>query len=344
MPFTTYHLAVGLLVGLLLRRWVHWPTLLITTTVLVDVEPLLVMLGLVDGRLHGYTHNFLVGLVLGFVSGVFMYFLDGVLVWLRDLYKAFYLSGSSGGLAGYILAGILGWQLHVLMDAPMHRDMTPLEPLVPGNLLLAPYDIFIYTIHPLYFMLLLVGLGSYLAYFLWSSTRDNGLRVALFQLGVLLVLASIPMLPVEVNDEVDLSNPFLVSAPVTLTLALSGLLTSTLALASLSILPPWRATAITLLALAILYASIKLGYLVEFLLVAYPIVAITLLIARKPLSKLRVTMGRITLSLIDATIISWLLTVVLIGIPMLALTLTLLVMKASQLRDLAKAGSLEGSR
>ncbi|MGC9148522.1 MAG: hypothetical protein ACP5GI_03675 [Sulfolobales archaeon] len=39
MPFTSYHIASGLLVGLPIRRWIHLPTFLITTAIIVDIEP-----------------------------------------------------------------------------------------------------------------------------------------------------------------------------------------------------------------------------------------------------------------------------------------------------------------
>jgi len=126
VPFTTYHLASGLLVGLFLKKWVNWLALLIITTILVDVEPILVVTGVWrQWGPHGVLHTFIASIPMGLASGALLYITRGT---LRSLRVKLYLE-SDDNLKSYLVAGVIGWLMHVLLDAPLYYDIRPLYPL-----------------------------------------------------------------------------------------------------------------------------------------------------------------------------------------------------------------------
>jgi len=127
MPFTPFHLGPGLGLGLPLRKYLHVPTFLLAS-VIVDVEPFLVLLLGLRYPLHGYVHTFLAAISIGLVLGYAMFLLEN---FLQPLYKTFLLeTGNSLSLKSFLVAGGLGTGLHVLLDAPLYADITPFYPIV----------------------------------------------------------------------------------------------------------------------------------------------------------------------------------------------------------------------
>ena len=124
MPFTPFHFGPSTVVGMSLHRHLD-PFTFVLANVAIDVEPLSVMVLHVPYPLHGHAHTLLGGAAVGCVWGV--------LVWLsrsaiqRPLCGRFgvpFLS-STGRL---IASGILGTWFHVLLDAPLYRDIRPFFP------------------------------------------------------------------------------------------------------------------------------------------------------------------------------------------------------------------------
>jgi len=130
MPFTPFHLGPGLLVGLLLFRFLDFPTFLLASVV-VDLEPFLVMLLGLDYPLHGFFHSFLGGSIAAFALALAMLKLrpsiSGVVSLLR-----LKQSVSSRGIWA---ASLLGVYLHVLLDSPLYPEMKPFYPLAANPLL-----------------------------------------------------------------------------------------------------------------------------------------------------------------------------------------------------------------
>jgi hypothetical protein len=131
MPFTPFHLGPALGFGLPLRKYLHVPTFLVAN-IFVDVEPFLVLsLGL-DYPLHGYLHTFIVAFILGLALGYAMFLLERI---LRPLYKTLLLeSNATPKLKFFIVAGVLGTMLHVLLDSPLYDDIRPFYPLLANPL------------------------------------------------------------------------------------------------------------------------------------------------------------------------------------------------------------------
>jgi hypothetical protein len=63
MPFTSYHLGPGLMVGLLFLNFIDFPTFLVAS-VIVDIEPFIVLFFNLDYPLHGFFHSFLGGTIV----------------------------------------------------------------------------------------------------------------------------------------------------------------------------------------------------------------------------------------------------------------------------------------
>jgi membrane-bound metal-dependent hydrolase YbcI (DUF457 family) len=126
MPFTPFHLGPGLGLGLPLRRYLHAPTLLLAS-VIVDVEPFLVLFLGLRYPLHGYLHTFLFAVPIGLVLGYAMFLLERL---LQPLYRIFLLETGNGlSLRSFVVAGGLGTGLHVLLDTPLYAEITPFYPI-----------------------------------------------------------------------------------------------------------------------------------------------------------------------------------------------------------------------
>lgn len=126
MPFTLLHLGPALILGYLLRRRIHWPTLIVTSVV-VDLEPLVVILFDLDNYpVHGYLHTFASSILFGSLVGVAMWLLRK---YFSNLFSLLALATTSYSLSNYVVAGFSGWFLHVLLDSPLYSDIRPFYPL-----------------------------------------------------------------------------------------------------------------------------------------------------------------------------------------------------------------------
>jgi hypothetical protein len=167
MPLTTYHLAAGLLAGFLLRKRLYWPTLIISTVV-VDVEPLLVLLGVLRGYpLHGYLHTFLASAVFGAAVGYATYALRSL---VHPLFRRLGLAEEEPTATDSVLGGVVGWALHVAMDSPIYSDIRPLLPLQSNPL----YVGYAATLGFLWDTVLVCGLLTYLIHLYRVYRRGAG--------------------------------------------------------------------------------------------------------------------------------------------------------------------------
>jgi hypothetical protein len=156
MPFTPYHLGPAFALGLPLRKRMHAPTFLFANVVL-DVEPLLVLLLSLDYPLHGYLHTSLMSILIGFILGYVMFLLEGH---LRPLHMTLLLESGPGlDLRSFLFAGISGTMLHILMDSPLYDDIRPFYPS-PMNPLFDPSLTF--DVYNISFRMGILGLMFYI--------------------------------------------------------------------------------------------------------------------------------------------------------------------------------------
>ncbi len=125
MPFTPFHFGPALGFGLPLRKYLHVPTFLVAN-VIVDIEPLLVLVLGLNYPLHGYLHTFVFASLTGLALGYVMFSIDR---FLFPTYKVFRLvSEVNQNIRTFMVTGVLGALFHVLLDSPLYRDIKPLYP------------------------------------------------------------------------------------------------------------------------------------------------------------------------------------------------------------------------
>lgn len=132
LPFTLFHIGPASL-GLLAREYLHMPTFL-AANLLVDVEPLSVLLLGAAYPLHGYLHTFLLASLFGSLLGAIMFLSDPR---LHGLFTSLRLVPETQKFGSFLAAGVLGGIIHVLLDAPLYAEMNPFFPLL-GNSLYNP--------------------------------------------------------------------------------------------------------------------------------------------------------------------------------------------------------------
>jgi len=96
---------------------------LLAGSVVVDLEPGVVMALGLNARLHGPLHTFTAALLLGWAAG-----LAGSLAW-----QGLGLPCPAASPAHAAVGGIIGWLGHVLLDSMLYSDITPLQPLTREN-------------------------------------------------------------------------------------------------------------------------------------------------------------------------------------------------------------------
>ena len=127
MPFTPYHFGPAGLIGLPLKRWIDIPVFVLANVV-VDFEPLAVMVFQPDYPLHGYLHTYLFGGLIGLVWGLAAYPLRPVFVFLMRIFGLSY----QPTIFRMMLSGLLGIWLHVFIDSFLYPEMNPFWPMI-GN-------------------------------------------------------------------------------------------------------------------------------------------------------------------------------------------------------------------
>ena len=124
MPLTPFHLGPALFLGLVLLRYLDFPTFLIAN-VIVDVEPLTVLLLDLNCPLHGFLHSFLGGTLMAIALTVAMARVRERLNYILSTLKIEQETTARKILA----ASLLGIYIHILLDSRMHPDIRPFYPL-----------------------------------------------------------------------------------------------------------------------------------------------------------------------------------------------------------------------
>ncbi len=127
MPFTPFHLGPASGLGLPLKKYIHMPTFLVAN-VIVDVEPLLVLVLGLKYPLHGYFHTFIFASLTGFALGYMMFIIDRFLFPIYIFFRL--VSKGNHKMKTFMATGVIGTIFHVLLDSPLYRDIKPLFPFV----------------------------------------------------------------------------------------------------------------------------------------------------------------------------------------------------------------------
>ncbi|XHH10432.1 MAG: hydrolase [Candidatus Bathyarchaeia archaeon] len=172
MPFTPLHLGPALMVGLPLRKLVHLPTFLVANIIL-DIEPLLVLYLGLNLPLHGFLHTFLSALAVGLLLGFAMYSLE------RHL-TGFYLkleleTNKVLPLKSFLIAGVFGTALHVVLDALIYSEMQPFFPLNLNPFL--SFNVSSLSVYLSCFWLCIFGALYYIVLFAYSKHKKRKIQL-----------------------------------------------------------------------------------------------------------------------------------------------------------------------
>jgi hypothetical protein len=123
VPFTPYHFGPNGFIGLVFRKWLDLPVLVLANVV-VDFEVLVIGLFQFGHPYHRYCHTFLIGAGVGLLWGVAAYPLRHLFKRLMQIFRIPYETS----LRKMVISGILGVWLHVLFDGIYHWDIRPFWP------------------------------------------------------------------------------------------------------------------------------------------------------------------------------------------------------------------------
>lgn len=128
MPFTPYHWGPNSWIGLLLLRIFDFPTLLIASVIIVDIEPFCVFFFNAPWPLHGFLHTFFGGSIVAIFTAIICYFLKKP---IKKVMSVFRLAQDSS-FKKIFWTSFFGVYFHVLLDAFLYEEMKPFYPF-EGN-------------------------------------------------------------------------------------------------------------------------------------------------------------------------------------------------------------------
>ena len=130
MPFTPFHLGPALMVALLLFELLYAPTFIIANIIL-DLEPLIIIIQGHNSPLHGTFHSLTMSLPVAFVIALVMYYFRG---FTGSILERASLPQETN-LTKIIISSILGVWIHVLLDSFLYPDLSLLYPFKVNPLL-----------------------------------------------------------------------------------------------------------------------------------------------------------------------------------------------------------------
>ena len=143
MPFTPYHLGPALLVALVLYSILDAPAFIVASVIL-DIEPLIILIQGHNSPLHGTFHSLTMSIPIAFVLSFIMYALRNV---TGSLLEKLNLPQKTN-LTKIIYSSLLGVWIHVVFDSFLYSDLTLLYPFKwnPMLGLVPPNSVYIFCI------------------------------------------------------------------------------------------------------------------------------------------------------------------------------------------------------
>jgi len=124
MPFTPFHFGPHATIAFSLKSKVDLPVFLLANVV-IDLEPLLVMIFNLPYPLHGYAHSFLFSALIGGFWGLIAFTQKKRTKIVMQYFKLPYETSRLKAT----FSGAFGAMLHTLFDAPLYFDIRPFYPL-----------------------------------------------------------------------------------------------------------------------------------------------------------------------------------------------------------------------
>ena len=124
MPFTPFHFGPALFIGLLFLSFIDFPTFLISS-VIVDIEPFLVLVLNLDFPLHGFFHSILGGTLVVIPLALLMLKIRDKLTKILSFFRI----EQKISFPRILVASLSGIYIHILLDSSMYTEILPLYPL-----------------------------------------------------------------------------------------------------------------------------------------------------------------------------------------------------------------------
>ena len=154
MPFTPYHFGPALLIGVLLFPFIDLATVMIASVIL-DLEPLAVILFDLPLPLHSFFHTYLGATIVALILSIGIY---PFRKYLNEIVSFFGLEQESS-FRHILPASFIGTYSHVLLDSFLYTEMNPFFPLLGNPFVGALAGGFVYN---LCFILGVVGFFAYM--------------------------------------------------------------------------------------------------------------------------------------------------------------------------------------
>ncbi len=124
MPFTPFHLGPSLAAVVGIKRVFHIPAFL-AGSILIDIEPLTIILLQLNQPLHGFFHTLLGGLLVSIPVSLLLFATRKPLARLLSALKL-----EQSQTFSFILLGVFsGTSLHIFTDSIFHAEFMPFFPL-----------------------------------------------------------------------------------------------------------------------------------------------------------------------------------------------------------------------
>lgn len=168
MPFTPYHFGPGLFLGVVLFSFLDFSTVMVACVIL-DIEPLSVMIFNLPYAAHGFFHTYLGATIVScFLTAVIYPFRK----YLNMLVSVFGLHQESS--FRYIFpASIVGTYSHVFLDSLLYPEMNPFYPIMINPFVGILQFGFVYSACV---FLGLFGFGVYIRRVLYDQLKSTELR------------------------------------------------------------------------------------------------------------------------------------------------------------------------
>ena len=123
MPFTPFHFGPSACITLPLDKYIDVP-IFVLANVIVDIEPLAVMMFGLDYPIHGYCHTLLIGSLVGILWAIIAYSGKSILQKMMGLLRLSY----TANLSKMLISAVFGIWLHVMLDSFIYSDIRPFYP------------------------------------------------------------------------------------------------------------------------------------------------------------------------------------------------------------------------
>ena len=165
MPFTPYHFGPGLLLGVVLIPFLDFSTVMVACVIL-DIEPLAVILFHLPYAAHGFFHTYLGATIVACLLTTVIYPFRR---YLNMLVSVFGLHQESS-LRHIFPASIVGTYSHVFLDSLLYPEMNPFYPII-ANPFVGVFQIgFVYNACLVFGLL---GFGVYVVHVLYNQLKPR---------------------------------------------------------------------------------------------------------------------------------------------------------------------------